>query len=323
MTLRRKIVWVNLSILGILLAVVIAVYAVMQGSIGARVYAEKLRAGSPAERITAATALQNFGSSGAPAIPALLAVLQNPNDPATPACARALREIDAQAAYEYVSALIEGKPSLSPTIIDVFGNLGPIAWRAIPLVRTALGRPEHIRALLPALIDMGDYSDAVLAAIIEDSRDPAYSVKKWDAMLAFDRLADVGNRIQPELERLTSDSTPAISGQAKIILGRMANQHKYDVSGLKGFPGQHQSYQEYVLDRLSKQGPRAADAIPDILTELHSKSVLIRFMATWTLMHIESSARPALPELRAAQTDPSSLVRDGATDAIRTIEAAQ
>jgi HEAT repeat protein len=231
-----------------------------------------------------------------------------------------LREIDPQAGYNYVTALIEGKVPLTATAIDVLGNFGPIAWRAIPLARRALGRPQHIRALLPALIDMGDYSDVVIAAVVEDSRDPVYSVRKWDAMLAFDRLADLGDRIQPELERLTADPTPAVSGQAKTILARIRNQPNYAVSGLKGFPGLDPGYQEYALNRLSKQGARAADAIPDIVTELHSKSPLIRFMAAWTLMHIGSPVRSALTELRAAQGDPSSLVRDGAADAIRLIE---
>jgi hypothetical protein len=50
--------------------------------------------------------------------------------------------------------------------------------------------------------------------------------------------------------------------------------------------------------------------LPDIVSELHSRSQLIRFMAAWTLAHIGPAARPALPELRAAQSDPSSLVRD-------------
>ena len=321
MTSRRKIVWVNLSILGVLLAVAIVVYAAMQGPLGARVYARTLREGSPAERLKAATALDSFGVSGKPAVPSLLEILQNPNDSAAPACARAMREIDPQAAYEYVTSLAERKPALSPTVIDVFGNLGPIAWRAIPLVRMALGRPEHIRQLLPALIDMGDYSDEVIGAIVADSRDSAYSVKKWDAMLAFDRLSDLGERIRPEVERLASDPTPAVSGQAKMILAKIVNQPSYALSGLAGFSGQRQDYQEYALDRLSKQA--RADGLPDILTELHSKSVLIRFMAAWTLMHIGSPARSALPQLRALAADPSSLVRDGAADAIRAIEASR
>jgi len=322
MTSRRKIVWLNLSILGILLAVAIVVYAAMQGPLGARIYARTLREGSPAERLKAATALESFGGSGRPAVPLLLEILQNPDDRAAPACARALREIDPQAAYEYVTSLAERKPSLSPTVIDVFGNLGPIAWRAIPLVRTALGRSEHIRQLLPALIDMGDYSDELIAAIVADSRDSAYSVKKWDAMLAFDRLSDLGARIRPDVERLTSDSTPAVSGQAKMILAKIADQPSYPLSGLRGFPGQMQTYQEYALDRLSKQA-RAAEALPDILTELHSKSVLIRFMAAWTLMHIGSTVRSTLPQLHALEADPNSLVRDGAADAIHTIEASR
>jgi len=320
MTARRKVVWVNLTILGILLACAIVLYGTMQGSLGARFYARNLREGSAADRLRAATALQNFGSRGARAVPALLEVLKNPDNAAAPACARALREIDPQAAYEYASDLAAKKPALSATVIGVFGNVGPAAWRAIPLVRTALGRSEHIRELLPALIDMGDYSDEVLAAIVADSQDPVYSAKKWDAMLAFDRLSDLGDRIRPELERLSFDSTPAVAGEAKIILGKIQNRPKYSMSGLARFPAQAQSYQEYALDRLSKQGPRAADAIPDIVVELHSSSVLMRFMAAWTLMHIGSPARSALPQLRASLADPNSLVRDGATDAIRAIE---
>jgi HEAT repeat protein len=322
MTGRRRIVWVNLGILCILVAGALAIYGMMQGSFGARVYARSLRGGSSADKQRAAMALQNFASRGTPAIPALLDILRNPDDLAAPACARALREIDAQAAYESVNALIVSKPALSPTVIDVFGNFGPVAWRAIPMVRTALDRREHIRELIPALIDMGDYSDEVLAAVVADSRDPVYSVRKWDAMLAFDRLYDLGERIRPELQRLSADSTPAVAGQAKMILSKIGNQPKYASSGLAGFTAANQSYQEYALDRLSKQGARAVDAIPDIAGALHSQSAMIRFMAAWTLMHIGSPARSSLVQLRAAQTDSSSLVRDGAADAIRSIEGA-
>ena len=322
MTPSRKIVRLNLSILAALVAVAIIAYAVMQGSPGAQVFARGLHDPSAARRIEAATALQSFGSAGASAVPALLDVLQNPEEPAAPASARALREIDAQAAYEFVTGLIDRKAELTARVIDVLGNLGPVAWRAIPAMHAKLGRPEYIRALVPALIEAGDYSDDVIASIAEDARDPVYSAKKWNAMLAFDRLADLGDRIAPELERLTSDREPAVAGQARNTLAKIRNEPKYAQSGLAGFGGQRVSYQEYALDRLSKQGPRAADAIPDIVVELRSKTVLLRFMAAWTLMHIGPAARTAIPQLRAAESDPASLVRDGATDAIYAIEAA-
>lgn len=323
MTARRKILWINLSLLGVLVGAAITISVMMQGAAGARIFARRLGDSSAARRIEAATALQSFGPSGAPAAPALLAVLQNPEDRAAPACARALREIDAQAAYAYVTALMGRKIRLTPAVIEVYGNFGPIAWRAIPLVRTALEGTEAVKEVVPALIEMGDYGDEVLARIVADSRDPVYSARKWDAMLAFDWLADTGDRIRPELERLSTDATPAVSGEAKNILLRITNAPKYAVSGLAGFPSQSQSYQEYALERLSKQGGRAVEAIPDILRELHAEPVLIRFLAAWTLMHIGPEARAALPELRAAQADPDSLVRDGAADAIRAVEGAR
>ena len=322
MTARGKTIWLNLSILGILLAAALILETVMHGSTGAAIYARSLREGSAADRLKAATALQSFGSSGTPAVPALLAVLQDPDDGAAPAAARALREIDAQAAYEYATTLTKKTGPASPATIEVFGNLGPVAWRAIPLLRMELDQREYIRPLIPALIEMGDYSDEVVAAVIRDSRDPVYSARKWNAMLDFGQLADLGDRIRPELQRLSLDPAPAVAGQAKIILAGISEQRTYALSGLAEFPRQNQNYQEYALKRLSKQGARAADAIPDIVAELRSKSVLIRFMATWTLRHMGSAARAALPQLRAALGDSSSLVRDGATDAIRAIEAA-
>jgi hypothetical protein len=70
MTSRRKIVGANLSILGGLVSGAIMAYAVVQGSLGALFHAKGLREGSSSERLKAATALQSFGSSGAPAVPA-------------------------------------------------------------------------------------------------------------------------------------------------------------------------------------------------------------------------------------------------------------
>lgn len=320
MTSRRRVIWLNLGLLGLLFAAAIAAWVGMTGSIGARIYAKTLREGSAGERCKAAEALESFDSSGAPAVPALLEILRNPEDPAAPLCARALREIDPQAAYEYVTRLIGNSAPLTPATTSAFGNFGPIAWRAIPLVRGALSRPARVHAFA-ALIDMGDYDDELIAAIIKDARG---GVDSWGARLALDRLGDVANRIQPSLlERLTSDSTPVISAMGKTIPGKVGNQSGYASGGLEGFPHSDRGYQEYALDQLSKQGARAADAIPDILTELHSKSLLIRFTAAWTLMHMGSSARSVLPELRAAQNDPNSLARDGAADAIRAIEAAR
>jgi hypothetical protein len=57
MSSRRKILWGNLGILGVLLVVAMAAYVVMKGSIGAQVYAKTLREGPPSERLKAATEL--------------------------------------------------------------------------------------------------------------------------------------------------------------------------------------------------------------------------------------------------------------------------
>ena len=161
MTSRGKIISVNLGILVALLSAVIAAYAVMQGSIGARFYAKTLLEGSADERLKAATALQRFGSSGAPAVPALLRVLQNSDDPAGPACARALREIDPQAAYQCVKGLIEKNVTPTSIAIDVLGNFGPIAWRAIPSAIDRVKRAANAR---------GDWDPDKLAAIPVDAR---------------------------------------------------------------------------------------------------------------------------------------------------------
>jgi hypothetical protein len=325
---RRRIIWINLAALGMLLAAGISAYELMRGSFGASLYARTLRRGSGRERLEAAVALQDLGPKGAPGVPALLEILSDASEQNLDAYALALRNIDAQAAYEFSSALVarieRGKVTLGPRVVDVFNGLGPVAWRAIPLLHGLLqNRHEHIRSLIPALIDMGDYSDQVLAAIVEDSKDPVYSTRKWDAMLAFDRLGVRALPLRAELQRLASDPTPAVSSQAKRVLSRLDRTPKYELSGLRGFPAQDLGYQAYALDQLSKQGPGAAAAVPDIASELRSRSTLIRFMAGWALAHIGSAARPAISQLRAARYDASSLVRDQAAETIRIVEARQ
>lgn len=323
---RRKTIWINLIALGVVLTAALLIGAMMYGSFGASLYAKTLSAGSPRDRINAASALQELGPKATAAVPALLDVLGNPNDPSAGACARALREIDAQAAYEYSGALAarieRGEIALTPEVVDVFQGLGPVAWRAIPLLRGAVRtRTQHIRSLIPALIDMGDYSDEVLAAIVEDSRDPVYSTRKWDAMLAFDRLGARAAVLKPELERLAADPTPAVMSQAKLVLSQLARPSKYETSGLRGFPAQDVRYQEYALDKLSKQGADATDAVSDIVSELRLRSTLIRFTAAWTLAHIGPAASRALPDLHTALSDATSLVRDAASEAIRAVES--
>jgi HEAT repeat protein len=322
-----KTIWINLVALGALLSTALGTYFAMHGSLGAKYYSGVLQTGNPKQRLNIADALADLREKGAPAVPALIALLQNPSDPAAPASARALRVIDAQQAYEYATRLTDqlshGELVLTPAAIAVLHSLGPVAWKAIPLLRDALrNRTEHVRELIPALIDMGDYSDEVIAAILDDSRDATYAAEKWDAMLALDQLGYRALPLRPDLERLAGDPTPAVSGQAKIILSKLARTPKYAVSGLHGFFRTDLGFQEYTLEQLSKQGPYAAEAVPDVTDELRSNSALIRFLATWTLAHIGAPARTALPQLRTTAADEKSLVRDGAAEAIRILEAA-
>jgi hypothetical protein len=57
----------------------------------------------------------------------------------------------------------------------------------------------------------------------------------------------------------------------------------------------------------------------DVVAELQSKSVLIRFLATRTLASMGSAAKPALPALEGARQDPTALVRDGSRAAMEAI----
>jgi HEAT repeat protein len=120
---------------------------------------------------------------------------------------------------------------------------------------------------------------------------------------------------------LSTSTEPGIASQAKAMLSKLDNPPP-SVFGLVHRRNQGRVMQEFYLDLLSKQGPGAAQAIPEILTELRSESILIRFMACWTLMHVGPAGRSALPQLRAALSDRTSLVRDAAAEAIRLIEAA-
>jgi hypothetical protein len=238
---RRRIIWINFVVLGMLLTAAISAYELMRGSFGATLYAKRLRRGSTRERVDAAIVLQDFGQNGAAAVPALLAIVSNAREQNLEAYALALRNIDAEAAYRFSSAFIarieRGELALTPQVVDVFSGLGPVAWRAIPLLHGLLrNRREHIRSLIAALIDMGDYSDEVLMAIVADSKDPVYSPRKWDAMLAFDRLGARALPLRVELQRLASDATPAVSAQAKLILSQLDRAPKYEMSGLPGFP---------------------------------------------------------------------------------------
>jgi len=327
MSRRQRIIWINLGALTALLASAIAALVLMNGRFGAARWAKSLRTAAPIERMKAAAALGELGPNGAPALPALLDVLRDPDDISAEACAKALVQIDAQRAYDFATALIDRcerrETEITPAVADVFAGLGPVAWHAIPLLESALPtRSERGRSLIPALIDMGDYGPAVVAAIIEDSSNPVYSYRKWDAMLAFDRLGERARPLMPHLERLSAEGNYAVSFQAKMVLGNLKREPAYALGGLHGFSATDRSYQEYALDKLAKLGPTAADAIPEVVTELRSPSTIVRFLATWTLAHIGSPARTALPQLRAMGSDSSSLVRDGAAQAIRTLEAA-
>ena len=173
MSRRQRIIWINLGALTALLASAIAALVLMNGRFGAARWAKSLRTAAPIERMKAAAALGELGPNGAPALPALLDVLRDPDDISAEACAKALVQIDAQRAYDFATALIDRcerrETEITPAVADVFAGLGPVAWHAIPLLESALPtRSERGRSLIPALIDMGDYGPAGVAAPLQE-----------------------------------------------------------------------------------------------------------------------------------------------------------
>jgi hypothetical protein len=323
MSPRQQAIWINLSGLGVLLASGIAGEIAMHGPVGAAHYATTLRTGSPYQRVRAAEAIAKLHANGVAAAPDLIAVLDRTDDPSTSACAIALKEVDPEAAYEYAEALIaqieSGKAGLTRHAMEIFQGFGPVAWKAIPLLRATLrNRSRNDRRLIPTLIDLGDYGDEVMAAIVEESKnvDPE---KKLEAILAFERIGTRALAWRGDLERLSAD--PAVSGRAKFVLSTISRAPKYALSGFAGFPDQSEDYQEYSLEHIGERVGDPVGGVPDVERELQSRSALIRFLATWTLARMGPPAQAALPQLRAGEADGTRLVRDGAVEAVHVLEA--
>ena len=77
-----------------------------------------------------------------------------------------------------------------------------------------------------------------------------------------------------------------------------------------------------ALVELSKAGPEAAPAVPDLITLLKDTDPMVRRLAAYTLGQIGEKAKPASAELKRLMTDSDRDVVMNAVNALRAIDAA-
>jgi hypothetical protein len=324
MTPQHQTIAFNLGLLSVAMLAGAAWYRLEQGPLGAQRWVEALTPENPL-RFDAVAALRQLGPKARSAAPALLRVVESSDDALAPPAAGALLHVDPEIAYEYSQLLMRrvqtGTISLDTRTLALFGELGPVAWRAAPLLCHALSEPDvrEPERLVWAALRMGEFGGDVLGATVRGSKDTRYGVR-WESVAQLEYLGPRARSLRPEIEGLVNDPVPAIAGRAKMILLDLDVIVPYARSGLSRFPQYDESYQEYALSRLAKMGPAASDALDDVQTALHSRSTLIRFLATRTLASMGTAARPALPALDKLRLDASMLVRDGARAAVAAIE---
>lgn len=328
MSSQRKIIGLNLACLVVLGATCLGAYQLMRGPLGVTRWIRLMGTGNSRERFEAVAALRHLGPKSRTAVPALLEILSNPENGLAAEAASALPQIDAERAYVFANELRESieRAHVAPGagVVRVLDNLGPVAWRATPILRPLLQDADRERAgrAAWALLRSGYFGADVMESILERTADARFHVK-WEALMQMEYLGLRGRTHRPTIERLASDPNATINYRAKLILASLEKTTSYRLGGLRGFPRMDGSYQQYSLIELAKLGPEATPLADEIATSLRHQSALIRFLATRALAALGPQARKSLAELRQLQHDPTTLVRDSAAATIESLEASR
>jgi hypothetical protein len=120
--------------------------------------------------------------------------LYDTSDPLAPSAADALVHIDAERGNEFAQSLVS-RGEFGSQALAIFGELGPVAWQAAPLLRRRLADPNTRKPerIVWAPLRMSDFGNDVLAAIVRNAKDARFGVR-WESAM---QLEYIGPRAHP------------------------------------------------------------------------------------------------------------------------------
>lgn len=322
--MTRIQIWLNLSGLGVLIALLGLTYWLHTGPRAVPGLIEQLKDEDTTARILAAQWLAKLGSDAKAALPALVDLaLRDSNQDTSAAAATAIRVLDLQVARDvvadYLPALWDANPEVRRKACVVLGSLGPVAKPAVASLITMLDDTDELvrERAVGALGTIGIPQSEIVAALTKALRDSA-SVVRYRAAAQFAFHMPVTATSLPTLMELRNDPDKSVASLAEVALEHASRTDRQDVSNLVSLlerPGE----KDYALQQLAQLGPEAADAAPVLISVLKDRLALNRYLAAEALRAIGPAAEEAVSALIAALHDPDPIVIESAAEALEAI----
>ncbi|MCI0639525.1 MAG: HEAT repeat domain-containing protein [Gemmataceae bacterium] len=303
-------------------------------------------------RMQALSALQRLGPGAKLAAPKVVAALGDANDNVRRTALYTLARIggEAEAVLPALTKLAKDPDvQIRTTVLQMLPTYGK---DALPLVLDSL-RDAEPRVRMQAAFALGrvsgDLSKAVpkLGELVQDAdpvvraaavaalgrggeealphlktalADPTANVRAA-AALALGSLGPSAKKLGKELLALAeNDSGILVRRNALQTLGTFGDDYLPQLIGmLKGIPktGKTATLGMALIQTLGNFGPKAKDAVPDLIEALDSKVQLqLRWSAAQALGSIGPDAKAAIPALERAAQDPNQTLRNNATTAL-------
>jgi HEAT repeat protein len=122
-----------------------------------------------------------------------------------------------------------------------------------------------------------------------------------------------------QLVRMLNDRSPAVQAQGAFGLSRLGPDARDAVPDLIEALKKDSLVRQNAALALGKIGPDAREAVPALIEVLGDPEWIIRRQAVLALGQIGADARAALPALQKLQKDSSKQVRDAAREALAMV----
>lgn len=278
----------------------------------------KLREGSPVERIAATQKLGEMGLRAASAVPALLTSLEGDDIALQHVTLAALGQINSEAGL------------VVPVLTRMLSDKSPLLRHgAIESLRMY---GVDARPALPQLKKLLDDSDAFVKieaarAIVDISSEPIEKLEPAGAVLvaglshaspginqvAAQGLVSAGKSAVPGVQKLLSGSNAAVTNHACDVLGMIGPESAEAVDRLLTLvESKEPDVSWHAIRALGAIGAKPAQVVPVLTKQLHNESPAVRMHSAHALGALGAAAAPAVPGLIAALKDKDESVRRAA-----------
>lgn len=194
---------------------------------------------------------------------------------------------------EWLEELVSHDGAARTKALRALERLGSKADAAVAKLAGALAEPLPEGLPAEALLQLGRHVDAAVSRIVDGmTRDESVDVR----MTNFGSLMKCGERAAPAAPVLRERLRDALRGTAAYP----------DVPG-------------NLARALGWIGPKAAEAVPELLDALRHPESELREAAAWSLGRIGSKARSAIPLLQEASKDPDPGVAREARKSLKLV----